>query len=120
MTLEQFLTRLQQQPESIQFSETMAIIEQYYDYQPTGFRNGLGDNAVMNAAGSNEGSCKIFAFAMLHQLPADLTLHLFGDYYRQDVLAHPQATDHQNIRQFMQSGWDGIQFDGPALSEKNH
>ncbi len=115
MTLEQFLTQLKQQPESIQFNDTMAIIERYYDYQPTAFKNG----EVENAAGSNEGSCKIFAFARLQQLPADLTLHLFGDYYRQDVLQNPDADSHQNIRQFMQSGWDGVQFDGSPLSEKS-
>ncbi len=114
MTLKQFLTQLQDTPESIGFSDTMTIIGQYYDYQPIGFRNG----PVENAAGSNEGSCKIFAFAQLNGLSPELTLHLFGDYYRQDVLQAPDADNHQNIRQFMQSGWDGIQFDGQALREK--
>ncbi|MGL5142536.1 MAG: HopJ type III effector protein, partial [Acinetobacter baumannii] len=27
-------------------------------------------------------------------------------------------TDHQNIRQFMQNGWDGVKFEGQALTEK--
>ncbi|MGV2481618.1 UNVERIFIED_CONTAM: HopJ type III effector protein, partial [Salmonella enterica subsp. enterica serovar Weltevreden] len=28
---------------------------------------------------------------------------------------HPDATDHQNIRHFMRSGWAGIAFEGEAL-----
>ncbi len=118
MTLEQFLTQLKQQPETIQFSQTMAVIEQHYDYQPTEFRNGDDDDALINAAGTNEGSCKIFAFAKRHNLSPELTLHLFGDYYREHVLQHPDADDHQNIRRFMQSGWDGIRFSADPLSEK--
>jgi hypothetical protein len=27
--------------------------------------------------------------------------------------------DHQNIRQFMQNGWDGIKFEGDALTAKS-
>ncbi len=119
MTLEKFLSQLKQQPESIQFDQTMAVIERYYDYQPTEFRNGHGDDALINAAGTNEGSCKIFAFARRHHLSPDLTLQLFGDYYRQHVLQNPEGTDHQNIRRFMQSGWDGIQFASDPLSEKS-
>jgi len=34
------------------------------------------------------------------------------------VLATPEATDHQNIRQFMQNSWNGIQFEGQALTAK--
>ncbi|MEG0198898.1 MAG: HopJ type III effector protein, partial [Acinetobacter sp.] len=34
------------------------------------------------------------------------------------VLATPEATDHQNIRQFMLNGWDGIQFESEALAAK--
>ncbi len=36
----------------------------------------------------------------------------------QQYLATPEATDHQNIRQFMQNRWEGIQFDGQALAAK--
>jgi hypothetical protein len=59
----------------------------------------------------------VFAFAQLNQLDKQQTLHIFGQYY-QDVLAKPYAEDHQNIRQFIQNGWDGIQFSQAALSEK--
>ncbi len=63
-------------------------------------------------------SCRIFAFAKIHNLSAEQTLALFGDYYRKDVLGNPDGTDHQNIRNFMRDGWAGIQFDGEALQAK--
>lgn len=101
----------------VSFQDTMAVIAEHYDYQPTEFSNGL-EQPVISQAGQNEGSCKIFAFAQLQNLtPAD-TLSLFGDYYRIDVLQHPDASDHQNIRRFMQDGWAGIVFQGTALVAK--
>lgn len=48
----------------------------------------------------------------------DETLALFGDFYRVDVLGNPNGEDHQNIRNFMQFGWDGIEFMGEALMKK--
>lgn len=102
--------------EKVSFQDTMAIIAEHYDYQPTEFSNGLGDAILQNAAGSNEGSCKIFSFAQLHQLNQAQTLSLFGAYYWEDVLQHPEAQDHQNIRQFMKYGWEGIHFAGAALT----
>lgn len=104
--------------ETIRFEDTMAAINEDYDYRPTEFANGLGDQPVLNPAGSNEGSCKIFAFARLHRLTAEQTLQLFGDYYRHDVLQNPQADSHQNIRRFMRDGWEGINFSGTALTPK--
>ena len=39
---------------------------------------------------------------------------------RKDVLEHPDATDHANIRAFMKVGWDGVKFpDGLAVTPKN-
>lgn len=116
MTIDTLLQQLQQNPEKTQFSEVIATIEAFYDYTPTRFYNGLGEDRLCNEAGQNEGSCKIFAFAKLHQLGPEQTLHCFGDYYRKDVLEHPQASDHGNIRNFIQYGWEGIQFDSEALS----
>jgi hypothetical protein len=51
-------------------------------------------------------------------LSKEEALQLFGDYYRKDVLLNPNGKDHQNIRNFMNSGWEGVQFDGEALEEK--
>ncbi len=105
------LEKVRRQPERVDFGETIAAIEAVYQFTPTSFING----SLVNDAGQNNGSCKIFAFARLHQLTESQTLALFGDYYRQDVLQNPDGQDHQNIRNFMQSGWAGVQFSGDAL-----
>jgi hypothetical protein len=114
MTLDTFLQRLNEAPETIVFADTLAVIDAYYDFTPTQFRNG----DQINAAGQNNGSCKIFSFARLHGLTPAQTLHCFGDYYRQDVLGHPEGTDHQNIRNFMVTGWGGVEFGGAALASR--
>jgi len=114
MTLEQFLTTLKSTPEKITFDDTISLIEELYDFTPTAFQNG----DINNEAGQNNGSCKIFAFAILQELPEELTLHCFGDYYRKDVLENPEGTDHQNIRNFMKSGWEEIDFEGEPLQLK--
>ena len=51
-------------------------------------------------------------------LSQEQTLTLFGEFYREDVLKNPDGTDHQNIRNFIEFGWDGISFDGEALKKK--
>nr|WP_309757751.1 HopJ type III effector protein [Flavobacterium sp.] len=114
MNLESFLEKLKQAPESITFSETIAVIEQHYDFTPTAFENGIQHNA----AGENSGSCKIFAFAEVQELTPEATLACFGAYYFADVLGNPNGNDHQNIRNFMKTGWDGIAFYGSALTLK--
>lgn len=103
--------------QAIDFKDTIATIEAHYHYRPTEFSNGLTE-PLINEAGRNEGSCKIFAFAKLQGLNQDQTLALFGDYYRQDVLGNPDGSDHQNIRNFMRDGWGGIVFKGEALQVK--
>ncbi len=114
MTLEAFLQQLRSDPQSITFDDTMAVIADNYDYTPTAFRNGNQENA----AGTNEGSCKILAFGLLQQLTLEQTLQCFGDYYRIDVLQNPGTDSHQNIRQFLINGWDGVKFEGAVLSAK--
>ena len=104
--------------ENISFDETLSIIAEHYIYHPCCFHNGLGDDKIMNDAGSNEGSCKIFAFAKIHELTEAQTLNLFGDFYQKDVLNDPHGKGHQNIRNFMKYGWDGIVFEGVALTMK--
>ncbi len=95
---------------TIPFSEVIKFIEAYYDHQPTAFKNG----DVYNEATQNQGSAKVFAFAQLNNLSEADTLYLFAEHY-QTVLANPDGSDHQNIRQFMKHGWQGIVFDGTAL-----
>ncbi len=108
MTLNRFISKLNSN-QKVSFDDTMTIINAAYHYTPTSFTNGLATDSLSNEAGTNEGSCKIFAFAQLNKLDKSQTLNLFGDYY-QDVLDTPNGSDHQNIRNFMQYGWDGIQF----------
>jgi hypothetical protein len=101
------------------FQESVSCIETHYAYTPTEFSNGQGADLLINPAGSNEGSCKIFAFARIHKLSQTLTLALFGDFYRNDVLGNPQGSDHRNIRNFIRYGWDGIAFQGEALRPRH-
>lgn len=117
-SLESLLQRIHRTPEEISFDEVIAVITEHYDYTPTSFHNGSGADALLNAAGSNAGSCRIFAFARLQQLDEDSTLACFGQYYRDDVLKFPDGSDHANIRRFMRDGWAGIRFDGDALKAK--
>jgi hypothetical protein len=110
MKLNDFLAQIQTNI-PVSFTESIAVISENYIYQPTAFRNG----SIKNDAGQNESSCKIFAFGKLNNLTEQQTLSMFGDYYRVDVLQNPDATDHQNIRQFMEHGWAGIMFENEAL-----
>lgn len=117
MSLSSFLEKIKNY-EAVSFDETLAMIAQSYVYQPTEFSNGLNERKLVNPAGANEGSCKIFAFAQMHGLNQQQTLNLFGDYYRLDVLNDPDGTGHQNIRNFIRYGWEGISFNGQALMAK--
>lgn len=114
MQLDAFFTKLNITPEQIGFADTIATVDAHYDFTPTAFRNG----DLENAAGQNSGSCKLLSLAQLHNLSVEQTLHCFGDYYRVDVLQHPDAADHQNIRNFIRYGWDGVKFEGTALIKK--
>lgn len=101
-------------PETIDFKDVISYIDEHYDFSPTKFTNGK----TVNEANENNGSCKIFSFAKLNDLSKEETLALFGDFYRNDVLKNPGGNDHQNIRNFMEFGWEGILFEGEALREK--
>lgn len=67
------------------------------------FKNG----DIVNKQGENEGSAKIFSYAALSELDKETTLKLFGEHYR-SVKENPDGTDHQNIRNFMKYGWEGM------------
>lgn len=106
--------QIKNSPETIQFKEVIDYIDEHYNFTPTRFTNGK----TVNEADQNNGSCKVFSFGKLNNLTEDEVLSLFGDFYRKDVLKNPEGTDHQNIRNFMESGWAGISFDGEALRKK--
>lgn len=114
MSITSFLEKLKQAPNSITFPETIAVIEENYNFIATAFDNGTQHNE----AGQNSGSCKLFAFALLQKLSVAETLACFGAYYFEEVLGNPNGSNHQNIRNFMNTGWDGIQFEGEALELK--
>lgn len=118
MTVDQLLHAIKTSPDTLDFNEVIATINQHYSYTPTLFTNGIGEHKIVNEAGKNEGSCRLFAFAKLHHLSKEQTLACFGKIYRDEVLKNPLGSDHQNIRKFMEYGWMGIAFDGVALKEK--
>ena len=114
MNIEEFKNKLKTSPKGIQFSENMRAVEDNYESKPTAFKNG----ALENAEGQNSGSCKLFAFAKAQGLSKEETLACFGQYYFDDVLKDPNGEGHQNIRNFMKTGFEGLSFDGNPLEEK--
>ena len=114
MNLDLFIKKLNSSPETIEFTDTMAIIDMLYSFTAIAFKNGK----QVNAPNENSGSCKIFAFAGRNNLTEQQTLACFGAYYREEVLANSDGDDHQNIRNFMKTGWQGIEFAAEALEPK--
>ncbi len=118
MDVDSLLGQLETDPASVTFEQVIATIDTHFIYTPTRFSNGEGKHIVINEAGKNEGSCKIFAFADLCDLNEAQTLACFGKYYREEVLRNLKGTDHANIRTFMRFGWPGIEFDGQVLTPR--
>lgn len=112
--LDLLLYKIESEAQSVTFNEVIETVDATYLFTPTGFKNG----ETYNEANQNNGSCKVFAFAQLHDLSVEKTLHLFGDFYRKDVLQNPENSDHQNIRNFIKFGWSGISFEANALQSK--
>ncbi|PWH84007.1 type III effector [Algibacter marinivivus] len=114
MNIESFKNKLKETPKQIEFSETMKVIDENYTFSPTAFKNGI----LENAEGQNSGSCKLFAFAKEQGLSKDETLACFGQYYFEDVLKDPNGEGHQNIRNFMETGFEGLSFKTNPLIKK--
>jgi hypothetical protein len=108
MRTEEFINKLKTTPKNLEFSKTMAVIETNYEFTPTAFKNGV----LQNNTGENSGSCKLFAFAKLQSFTKDETLAYFGQYYFEEVLKNPNGIGHQNIRNFMKTGFEGLIFVG--------
>ena len=104
----QFLARLK--GGHLAFADVIRYIEDHYTVHPTAFRNGN----QYNEASQNQGSAKVLYFARLHDLNKEDTLLLFAEHYRA-VLDDPAGSNHQNIRQFMENGWEGVTFEGKVL-----
>lgn len=118
MTLNELLDQIRNRPEQVEFQIVMDVITDNYHFTPVRFTNGQGSLQQVNEPGTNEGSCKIFAFGRIHGLNQDQTLACFGHFYRDDVLKDPTGQGYGNIRAFMVSGWEGVVFDGTVLIEK--
>ena len=114
MTITEFTSKLKETPKSTVFGDTIATIDENYNFTPTAFQNGK----TTNGAGENSGSCKLFAFAQLQNFTKEETLAFFGSFYYDEVLGNPEGDNHQNIRNFMFFGWEGITFEGTPLTAK--
>lgn len=114
MNISQFLSLLNNPSKQVEFSDSIALIDSLYHFTPTAFRNGN----TASSAEQNLGSCKILSFGKIQQFDEQRTLRCFGDFY-QGVINTPEGTDHRNIRQFMLHGWNGVVFEGCALTPVN-
>jgi len=113
--LENLLEYIRSNSEYVEFNEVMELIDDLYNFTPTAFDNG----ELHNAAGENNGSCKLLAFGQMHQLEKQHLLNCFGAYYHEDVIKNPKDDSHQNIRNFIKFGWNGVTFHGQALALKD-
>ncbi|MGV0923488.1 HopJ type III effector protein [Empedobacter tilapiae] len=95
------------------FVDVINYIEENYNYTASAFLNGNQENSK----DQNQGSAKVFAFAKLNDFSKEDTLKLFAEHY-QSVLENPKGVDHNNIRQFMLNGWEGIKFENEVLKKK--
>jgi len=112
---EVFNANLEMDASELKFQDVMEMIDTHYETGLIEFKNG----DIVNKQGENEGSAKVLSYAALSNMDKDTTLKLWGEYYR-EVLADPDGDSHQNIRNFMKYGWDGVPFEnGIALTRKN-
>jgi hypothetical protein len=98
---------------SKKFINVIEFIEEHYNCKPSGFKNG----SIYNKATENQGSAKVLSFAKINNFSKSDTLLLFAEHYNA-VINNPSGTDHQNIRQFMANGWEGVEFDNEVLTAK--
>lgn len=113
MTKDSFIQALRSETNT--FQQTMDFIEANYAFSPVAFTVGEQENEL----GTNQGSAKIFSLGKALSLNEAEVLQCFGDFYRKDVLEHPDAQDHQNIRNFIKHGWAGVSIDDSALTSKS-
>lgn len=102
---EVFNANVEMDAETLQFEDVMDLIDKHYESGLIEFKNGN----IVNKQGENEGSAKLLSYAALSQLDEQTTLKLWGQYYR-EVLKDPNGDSHQNIRNFMKTGWKGESF----------
>ena len=59
MDLQEYIFKLKNLPENVSFEDTVFIIDIYYIFKPTEFKNA----EILNNIDENNGSCKIFVLA---------------------------------------------------------
>jgi len=99
--------------QKLTFKEIIAYIDENFEYTASSFKNG----ALMNGENENQGSAKTLYFAKLNNLSVEDTLKLFAEHY-QAVLDDKDGSSHQNIRNFMHNGWEGVAFETEVLRLK--
>jgi hypothetical protein len=84
----------------------MAVIEDHYNFNQQLLRT------VYNTMLPEKTQDLVNYFALCGTSGTNSEGTLFAlAYYFEDVLGNPNGTDHhQNIRNFMKTGWDGIAF----------
>lgn len=111
---ELFNANVEMEADSLKFEDVIELIDTHYEPGLLEFKNG----DILNKQGENEGSAKLLSYAALSGMDKETTLKLWGQHYR-DVKAKPDGDDHQNIRNFMKTGWEGVPFEnGIALTKK--
>ena len=109
-----FNANLEMSGDDLMFEEFIELCDAEYEDGLIEFKNG----DIVNKPGENHGSAKVLSYAALADFDKEMTLKLWGQYYR-EVKANPDGDDHQNIRNFMKYGWDGVDFyAGIALTKK--
>jgi len=99
----------------VTFEEFTEMVNEFFETQLLEFKNG----DLLNKQGENEGSAMVLSYSALSNFDKETTLKLWGQYYR-EVLADPKGDSHQNIRNFMKYGWEGVPFEnGISLTRKN-
>lgn len=106
--ISQLLNQCQQKTAT--FNDVISYIENLFTHQPTAFKNGM----LFNDESQNQGSAKVLMFGKINELTQPETLSLFCEHF-DAVLNEPDGSNHQNIRQFMAHGWEGVEFKGRVL-----
>ena len=108
------INKIEMSGDDLMFQEFIDMCDEQYEDGLIEFKNG----DIVNKPNENHGSAKVLSYAALADFDKETTLKLWGQYYR-DVKATPDGDDHQNIRNFMKYGWDGVDFyAGIALTKK--
>ena len=74
-------------------------------------------DVVVYPVKTKQENSKLFAFAKDQKLSKQETLNCFGEHYK-NVLDTPEGDNHENIRNFISHGWEGVSFNKEALIHK--